>query len=46
MVLKLPKRVYFLQICDNFSKNINVLKQFTTIRLKDLIKLYQKIVFL
>ena len=43
-VLKLPKIVHFFQICADLSRNLNLLKQFIYIHLKDLM-LFQKTVF-
>ena len=44
MVLKLPKIVYFLLICADFSKKSKSIEEFIYIHLKDLIMLFQNIV--
>ena len=44
MVLKLPKIVHFLQICADLSKKPKSIKTIS-IHLKDLMMLFQKIVF-
>ena len=45
MVLKLPKIVHFLQICPGDINKPKYIKAIYFSRLKDLIKLFQKIVF-
>ena len=46
MVLKLHKIVHFLQFVLTSARNLDILKQFISIHQKDLIILFQKIVFL
>ena len=45
MVLKFPKIVHFCKFVLTSARNINILKQFISIDLKDLVMLFQKIVF-
>ena len=45
MVLKLPKIVHFWKFVLTSARNLNILKQFISIHLKDFIMLFQKIVF-
>ena len=44
MVLKLPKKVHFLQFVLTSARNLKLLKQFTYVHLKVLITLVQKTV--
>ena len=44
MVLKLPKKVHFLQFVLTSARNLKLLKQFTYVHLKLLITLFQKTV--
>ena len=43
MVLKLPKKVHFSKFVLTSERNLNLLKQFISIHLKDLVMLFQKI---
>ena len=43
MVLKLPKIVHFSKFVLTSERNLNLLKQFISIHLKDLVMLFQKI---
>ena len=45
MVLKLARREHFCKFVLTSARNLNLLKQFISIHLKDLIMLFQKIVF-
>ena len=45
MVLKLPKIVLFCKFVLTSARNLNTLKQFISIHLKDLVTPFQKIVF-
>ena len=45
MVLKLSKKVQFLQFCADCSKKSMSVKQFTHMCLKGLVKFFQKTVF-
>ena len=44
MVLEFPKKVHFLKFYADLSKKSNLLKQFTYIQLKGLVKFFQKMV--
>ena len=44
MVLKLPKIIHFCKFVLTSSRNLNLLKQFIYVHLKDLIMLFRKIV--